>query len=551
MTIKDLQRIVLTSEELKTEDSPAMKQLIQRLRDKRFWWIGNATEHTRRFKQSNGNCCFNHIIGLPKKNGEEKPFFDYQYSIYKALFIPSFANFRSATAEEEDKYNKLMIEAELKSQTKSENIKQTHQDVLNQRSNELIYPFKVKHLFCKKATGLGITEFILRIMVWLCLRNDDYKGTQMCIVTGPGIDRAIGLIDRIKKLFEPHNITFKSKETVIKLNDVTIRAYPADHLDSMRGLDKVSFIFLDEADFFSKGEQKNARTISERYIGKSDPYIVMASTPNRPDGLFAQIEKEPYSSCIYKKIFLHYTEGVGKIYTKEEIEKAKQSPAFPQEFELQYLGIIGNVFAPASIENCQKIEYNPDIIIPDCKVSIGIDPSFGSSKFGIVATRFVNERIEVIEAEEFERPLFEDMINRIWEIKQQHKIDDNNLTIYVDAANPEIWSSLKRMFKEPYSEQYVFSKLSEYKKNNINPANYMKVIPIPFSTQGAKMLQHTKSLLEDKDNLIVIDKRFDKLLTALRTAVANEYKLSKEETSYHDLLDAFRLSLQLYQRSNK
>jgi hypothetical protein len=208
------------------------------------------------------------------------------------------------------------------------------------------------------------------------------------------------------------------------------------------------------------------------------------------------------------------------------------------------------VFAPTSIANCQKIPYDPDTIIPECKVSIGIDPSFGS-KFGIVATRFVNERIEVFEAEEYERPDFNDMINRVWEIKQQHKIDDNNLTIYVDAANPEIWQSLKRMLKEDYSENYVFGKLAYYKKNNINPANYMKVIPTPFNTQGAKMLQHTKSLLEDKDNLVVIDKWFDNLLTALRTAVANEYKLDKEQTSYHDLLDAFRLSLQLYQRSNK
>jgi hypothetical protein len=107
------------------------------------------------------------------------------------------------------------------------------------------------------------------------------------------------------------------------------------------------------------------------------------------------------------------------------------------------------------------------------------------------------------------------------------------------------------MLNEPHSKQYVFDKLAYYKKNNINPANYMKVIPVPFNINGAQMLQHTKSLLEDKDNLIVIDKRFDKLLTSLRTAVANEYKLTKEETSYHDILDAFRLSLQLYQRSNK
>ena len=61
------------------------------------------------------------------------------------------------------------------------------------------------------------------------------------------------------------------------------------------------------------------------------------------------------------------------------------------------------------------------------------------------------------------------------------------------------------MLNEPYSEQYVFEKLAYYKKNNINPALYMKVIPVAFSINGAKMLQNTKSLLEDKDNLIAID----------------------------------------------
>jgi hypothetical protein len=167
------------------------------------------------------------------------------------------------------------------------------------------------------------------------------------------------------------------------------------------------------------------------------------------------------------------------------------------------------------------------------------------------ATRFVNERIEVIEAEEFERPDFNEMIDHVWQIKQRHKIDDNNFTVYVDAANPEIWTSLKRMLNEPHSDGFVFDKLSYYKKNNMNPALYMNVIPIAFSINGAKMLQHTKSLLEDKDNLIAIDKQFDELLTALRTANANEYKLDKEATSYHDILDAFRLSLQLYQRTNK
>ena len=98
-----------------------MKELLKRLRDKRFWWIGNENEHMRRYKDLKGNCCFNHIIGLPKKNGEEKPFFDYQYSIYKALFTPAFINFRSASPEEETKFKKLLLEAELKSQSKKAN----------------------------------------------------------------------------------------------------------------------------------------------------------------------------------------------------------------------------------------------------------------------------------------------------------------------------------------------------------------------------------------------------------------------------------------------
>ena len=42
---------------------------------------------------------------------------------------------------------------------------------------------------------------------------------------------------------------------------------------------------------------------------------------------------------------------------------------------------------------------------------------------------------------------------------------------------------------------------------------------------GTKMLQYAKCLLEDKDNLVAIDKYFDKLLTSLNTAVAIENKL--------------------------
>jgi hypothetical protein len=98
---------------------------------------------------------------------------------------------------------------------------------------------------------------------------------------------AIALIDRMKKLFvgKLHN-TFDTKETVIELNGIKVGAFQSRHLDAMRGLSNVSLILLDEADFFPPGQQQDARDVSERYVAKSNPYIVMVSTPNARDGFF-------------------------------------------------------------------------------------------------------------------------------------------------------------------------------------------------------------------------------------------------------------------------
>ena len=184
---------------------------------------------------------FNHVIGLPQKNGQELPLFDYERLLFNTL--------------------------------------ENH-----------------KHVWIKKATGLGITEFMLRYIAWLCVRDDSLRrqGAQMCLVTGPRIELAIGLIARLKGLlFDKLLVTFDTKETVIELNGVHIEAYPSHHLDAMRGLPNVSFIFLDEADFFPQGQQQVARDASERYIAKSNPWIVMVSTPNAPDSLFEKIEREP------------------------------------------------------------------------------------------------------------------------------------------------------------------------------------------------------------------------------------------------------------------
>jgi hypothetical protein len=61
------------------------------------------------------------------------------------------------------------------------------------------------------------------------------------------------------------------------------------------------------------------------------------------------------------------------------------------------------------------------------------------------------------------------------------------------------------------------------------------------------MLTHTKKVLEYNGCSIAINPKFEKLLTSLKTAVENgESSLDKEATSYDDIFDAFRMSLQFW-----
>ena len=54
-------------------------------------------------------------------------------------------------------------------------------------------------------------------------------------------------------------------------------------------------------------------------------------------------------------------------------------------------------------------------------------------------------------------------------------------------------------------------------------------------------------ILEDDHGKIAINlDKFDKLITALRTAVDNDGALDKESTSYNDIFDAFRLASKFY-----
>jgi len=72
----------------------------------------------------------------------------------------------------------------------------------------------------------------------------------------------------------------------------------------------------------------------------------------------------------------------------------------------------------------------------------------------------------------------------------------------------------------------------------------MKIIPVNFSTDHKSMLSHLHVMVNK--NYLAIPSKYDKLITSLRTAYAEELNLKKDVTSYDDLLDALRLALNAY-----
>lgn len=454
------------------------------------FWINDPTEHCNIFDETNEQCCFNHYIGLPYKYGTRLPLFDYQiaerYKGQPSIF-QAFEN------------------------------------------NNCVYVLK--------ATGIGFSDLTLRYMCWKAHtgQTSQYQNSQMIIVTGPNIELATKQISRIRALYNDKlGVQFTSEKTKIILppNNVIIQAYPSHNVASMRGLPKVSIVFIDEGDFFPVGQQVAVRDAAERYLGKSNAKIILGSTPYSIDGLMHNIQKEENS--IYTKLFLNYEVGLNKIFSREDIEKAKTSPSFEREYNLRYAFDIGNVLTEQLIQRCLDIKYDPNYVIYECPKAIGIDEGFGSSKFAIVVTQYMDGRIQVLYAEEFERPDPFEMERLVLDLVQKYNLFEGtkqNGQLIVDGSNVNFIKTMKHMLNENVN----------YEKEKPEDGVWKRVRPINFGTMHRQLLSNMIELVAK--GYVAIDERFENLLNQLRVAQmdANLSLIKKPLTL--DLVDAFRLSL--------
>jgi len=368
------------------------------LRNKPFW-VWDVDAHSMLCNDEDGPNCFWHIMGLPEKehligkkaNGQEiisiqkHGMFDYEKEWYDAML--------------ENRY-----------------------------------------LWIKKAAGMGATTFFLGYMAWLCLRNDDWQGASMGIVTGPRINIATDEIKRIPQLFRDINYRPKVIGTTVTINGCRIEAYPSHTFDTARGLEKVRFFFVDEGDFFPKTQQLIVRGIVERYEAKTHPFVVFNSTANLPTGLYDTMESEEDS--IYTKIFSLVDKGIRDgIYTDYEINEAKRSLSYPREYEGQYGIGIGNIFNYKLLDEItEQYELKPQGGIR----ILNVDPAFGSSKdsskFGYVGFEKRGEIKYVVDAGEFSRASPEGMVD--WIASKFH--DGRYTNLQVDSAFPGLirdWNS--------------------------------------------------------------------------------------------------------------
>ena len=114
-------------------------------------------------------------------------------------------------------------------------------------------------------------------------------------------------------------------------------------------------------------------------------------------------EKEPESTSLYRCLFLDYSYGLDRIYTAEEIQAAKASPSFEREYNLKYLGLLGNIFLTKDIDDAteQGRKLTHVNFIGYTQKSVGLDHGIGSSKFGVCITELEDGIVNVLHAEEY------------------------------------------------------------------------------------------------------------------------------------------------------
>jgi late competence protein required for DNA uptake (superfamily II DNA/RNA helicase) len=157
-------------------------------------------------------------------------------------------------------------------------------------------------------------------LTWKILRNNDLDHDNIFIISGTREIFANYIKEKMAKLFERNFplLNLYTKYTEMVLKNTWIKVFPTTAIKDLRGYFSAKYIIIDKSDFFPESVQQELQHAINPYQVKSNCKIIMASTPNAPNGLMQQIELDKDSK--YFKLKLPYSYGLDRIYNKKDVK---------------------------------------------------------------------------------------------------------------------------------------------------------------------------------------------------------------------------------------
>ncbi len=234
-------------------------------------------------KKQKQNCCFTHLVGLPKSPStyNPMPLMPYQTQFFKTVQNP--------------RYHKFHV---------------------------------------NKSRQMGMTELILRIIQYRGFSK--YAGGKVIIIAGTREKTTKKLMQRLKELFRNiPNVIQKSDDLSIKLyNGTTFEGLPA-RAEAILGDTKIKAIFMDEASKWYMTDDEPVMNAVKPIVDINKSDLFMISTPNGPKGFFYKIERDTND---FMKIKYDIYQAVGFLYSQEEAEEMLKDTSVDtdQEYLNQY-----------------------------------------------------------------------------------------------------------------------------------------------------------------------------------------------------------------------
>jgi len=223
--------------------------------------------------------------------------------------------------------------------------------------------------------------------------------------------------------------------------------------------------------------------------------------------------------------------------------KAQMGAAYNNYYEAEFVAVEGNVFKLEQVERAVQLGKLTDLdgALNDLyrPRSMGIDPGFGSSQFGICITQAKHNRIEVLFAKQFPHENPADMTKYCWELAHRFNVKK----IFVDGANAGPIRDLKRRFGEPQNYETLMAQIIG---QQYEPAHFMKIVPVNFGKKSKEMIAHAQYFMS-KGELAISEDAFPDLVVQVRSAQEDGKGGLDKKRNTMDLFDAWRLSLLHYQ----